>query len=110
MPKRKLTDDDIAELLNLRATGTSLNDLAVAFDISAQHAGRIVRAAKGCIAEDAVREPLTVREAEEFLAKAVRKGSVGALKLWFDRHDHQQSPAGDDPLLDFLPRSHGGRG
>ena len=59
----------------------------------------------------AVQEPMTLAEAEQHLAKAIRKGSVTALALWFRRHDGPgASDDADDPLLDFVPRSHGGRG
>jgi hypothetical protein len=102
MPRRKLSDEDLAEMINQHAAGSSLNDLAGEFDVTPQHAGRIVRAAKGCMAADAAREPLTLDEAEEWLARAVRKGSVGALKLWFDRHERQQ-PTADDLFAEFDP-------
>jgi len=103
MPLRKLSDDDRAELLRLRARGSSLNDLSVAFDISPQHVGRIVRAANaGQGTEPGAFEPLTLEEAEQHLAKAVRKGSVTALRLWFDRHGSEESTR-DDPFSRFDP-------
>ena len=101
MPTRKLSDADRAELLSLHAAGSSLNDLAAAFDISPQHAGRIMRAAKsGGDSPDPSR--LTLEEAERYLERAVRSGSIGALKLWFDRHGSEE-PAGDDPFARFDP-------
>ena len=113
MPRRKLSDVDRAELLSLHAGGSSLNDLAAAFDISPQHAGRIVRAAKSGAAlgfgDSPDPSPLTLEEAERYLARAVRKGSVGALRLWFDRYGGASS-GDDDPLAAFLPGSHDGRG
>ena len=103
MPRRKLSDADRAELLSLHAGGSSLNDLAAAFDISPQHAGRIMRAAKSGVAGDSPDpSPLTLEEAEQYLERAVRSGSIGALKLWFDRHGSEE-PAGDDPFARFDP-------
>jgi hypothetical protein len=46
---------------------------------------------------------LTLEEAERHLAKLVRKGSVGALKLWFDCHASGAAPAGNDPFAQFDP-------
>jgi transposase-like protein len=102
VPKRKLSDDDRVELLRLHARGSSLNDLAAAFGVTAQHVGRLVRAAdaSGDLAETF--EPLTLEEAEQHLATAVRGGSIGALKLWFDRHG-SEAPIDDDPFAQFDP-------
>ena len=46
---------------------------------------------------------MTVEEAERHLEAAVRKGSVGALKLWFERHDRDGQT--DDPFAEFDARS-----
>ena len=102
MPRRKLSDDDRAELLRLRAQGSSLNDLAAAFDVygAACGAARARQCPEGHSPEAPA--PLTLDEAEQHLAKAVRAGSVGALKLWFDRHGSEE-PAGDDPFAQFDP-------
>lgn len=44
-------------------------------------------------------QPLTLEEAERLLAAAARKGSVVALRLWFDRNAQRTAPAAkDDPL------------
>ena len=40
-------------------------------------------------------QALTVKEAEAILAKLARRGSVPALKLWFDRHGGDK-PDGDE--------------
>ncbi len=44
--------------------------------------------------------PLTVEEAERVLAKLVRRGSVPALKLWFERHGEDQSVEDELSWLD----------
>ena len=44
MPVRKLSVEDVAQLLEKHAAGTSLGDLAAEFDVSRQHVGRLVRA------------------------------------------------------------------
>lgn len=47
--------------------------------------------------------PLTLEEAERVLAVAVRRGSIAALRLWFDRCDREEADDGD-VLDEFVPR------
>jgi hypothetical protein len=100
MPARKLSDNDVAEMLTMHAGGATLNDLAAAFDVSPQHVGRLVRSNAAKDGQPPPVTPLTVEEVEEALAKAVRRGSIGAIKLWFDRHA-SDDPARDDPFAEF---------
>jgi hypothetical protein len=47
-------------------------------------------------AEQALDGPVTLAEAEAVLARAVRRGSIPALKLWLERHDRNHQPAEDE--------------
>lgn len=55
------------------------------------------RAAEGALADGSA---VTLAEAEAVLSAAVRKGSIPALKLWFDRHG-DAGGGGDDPFDEF---------
>jgi transposase-like protein len=59
-------------------------------------AARVDTAREGRKQAEQALEGVTLAEAEAVLAAAVRKGSIPALKLWFDRHDRQQGPAEDE--------------
>src|SRR4051812_1600857 len=69
----KLTDRDLARLRALRAEGWSLRELATKFDISRQHAGRLVRGEQrpmiANLPTDAIRVS-TSAAVEAFLADA----------------------------------------
>jgi tellurite resistance protein len=47
-------------------------------------------------AERALDGAVTLAEADGVLAAAVRRGSIPALKLWYDRHDRHAQPAEDE--------------
>jgi transposase-like protein len=59
-------------------------------------AARVDTARAGRKQAEQALDGVTLAEAEAVLAAAVRKGSIPALKLWFDRHDRQQGPAEDE--------------
>jgi hypothetical protein len=70
--------------------------------------GEFGRAAEPSVAPDA---PFDQAELERHLVELIRsKKSVTGMNLWLRLHGQDGVPAGYDPLLDFLPRSHGGRG
>jgi transposase-like protein len=59
-------------------------------------AARVDGARNGRKEAEQALDGVTLAEAEAVLAAAVRKGSIPALKLWFDRHDRQQGPTEDE--------------
>lgn len=115
-------DETREQLIGAVRDGASIADASVSAGVSCATVRRWLTAGRRepegryggfAVSVDAIRgerrelhaqldDALTVEEAEQLLAKAARRGSVPALKLWLDRHGDAQ-PIEDE--LSWLDRT-----